>query len=68
MLSHLSPMESSFPLGATTMTAWLQCDPDHRTLYGYTDVWMICQADGTWNVSMEQLSCGGKYSKFPYLI
>ena len=41
-------------------TAWLQCDPDHRTLYGYTDVWMTCQADGTWNVSMEQLSCGGK--------
>ena len=49
-------------------TAWLQCDPDHRTLYGYTDVWMICQADGTWNVSLEQLSCGGKYSKNPYFI
>ena len=47
-------------------TAWLQCDPGHRTLYGFTDVWMICQADGTWNVGMEQWSCGGKYSKCPY--
>ena len=49
-------------------TAWLQCDPDHRTLYGYTNVWMTCQGDGTWNVSMEQLSCGGKKSKLPYFI
>ena len=36
-------------------TAWLECDPGKRSLYGCTDVWMMCQADGTWNVSMEQL-------------
>ena len=49
-------------------TARLDCDPGLRTLSGHSGVSLICQADGTWNVSVRLLSCDSKYSKIPYFI